>query len=123
MSVSNTKLQKHLKKLCHLWQKILKLEDWRVTLEICRHYVFEEDRLAEISVNQESKTAHIRVLDPADYDQEEWILPDSIESLVVHELLHIHFNPLSDYEKDSKRIAEEQAVHALTTALVSLANR
>lgn len=104
-------LEKTLKK----WQKRLRLEDW----EIQTHWVEPDELdgdLGEVFVFPEKRKANIKIArEKKDFDYS-WC-PWDPERTLVHELLHIYFEPLAPKNKHSK-ILTEQAVHTLSVALL-----
>ena len=120
--------QEELDAAIALWQKRLRLQDWDIKAEIKRGRDMRHDYpvsgLNTITVC--AKLAHIRLLDPLDYDCE--TEPQDHERTLVHELIHMHLQPLLNQveAEDSelcKRLwsATEQAITALDGAFVKLA--
>lgn len=106
---------------CEEWQKILRLQDWIVDLKISRERDFvTKDANAEISLNEQHKLAFVKILDPVDFDEDQFS-PQDMEKSLVHELLRIHFWPLR--ESDANETAEEQAINMIAGALVDLYRR
>lgn len=105
------------------WQRRLRLRDWTIEVCIRRYSDMPDDAIATIETFDERKDARISVLAPCDLP----LLKDrffgseaSNYSLsIVHELLHLHLLPLSSYEDQSRRIAEEQAINAISRALIA----
>ena len=108
--------------VCHLWQRVLRLEDWDVEVKVLRGYDLGEDTSAKINSFPPKKDAVLKLIDPRDHNPN-WRPVDSVEVDIVHELLHLHFGPLSEYGNEAKRLAEEQAVNAISRALVAAAQR
>lgn len=111
-----------LQKECELWQKKLRLQDWNVEVQLCRLNELPDDSLACVTHYEERKDAVIKLLAPIDIPLvKDHFLGNEAANYdisLVHELLHLHLIPLSDYRDDSKRIAEEQIVNALSRTLV-----
>lgn len=101
--------------LVAIWQQRLRLQDWDLDVNYVRGYDMS-DRLSygEIDVFQEKKFAKIDLLTAGDAFPGGYHGYD-LERTLVHELLHIHLAPLRD---DSKMVFEEQAIHAISVALV-----
>ena len=110
--------QQELEALCAEWQKLLRLQDWRVVVRLVRRYEMDDsDAWGECDWNLSNKRATIRVLDPQDAKPGSGYDP---ESVLVHELVHLHIAPFRP-ERDS--LAErlmEQAINCLEGALISL---
>lgn len=109
---------------CEEWQKILRLQDWIITVHIRRERDFTlSDSNAEIITTLPKRMATIHILDPIDYppDQSE---PQDMELSLVHELLHIHlFTFFADREDEMRIVAEEQAIEAISRGLIALARK
>lgn len=108
-----------LKALCKKWQQILRLQDWDV--EVCFVRQFEiEDADARCFPKLTRKEAKIKILNPIDFTGERLEgagTPRDIESLLIHELLHLHFDPFWCEEKE---LEMEQAIHSLAKAFVAV---
>ncbi|RJG26699.1 hypothetical protein [Paenibacillus thiaminolyticus] len=113
-----------LRAKCAEWQKVLRLQDWIVGVEICREReMHEQNRNAEIDAVLPKRMASIRILDPVDYPPDS-AEPQDMELSLVHELLHIHLFPLfADREEEMRLVAEEQAIEAISRGLIALARR
>lgn len=102
------------------WQKRLRLSDWIIKIDIARQKEFSaSDRIGEIAYNVYTKTAHIKILDPVDYD--DWDKQD-MERTLVHELVHLHFAEICyHFGKDNEfyNVFEEQAIEGITNAIIS----
>lgn len=105
--------QTQLEKLCRKWQKILRLQDWKISIGFCELREIKVNRYAEIKSNEHHKTATILIL------REELHPPGhcgeiySIEKIIVHELIHLHF---LCYDENT----EEVAINCISEALVKL---
>jgi len=101
-----------------LWQKRLRLEDWKIEVKIVRIWELEHGTLGHIDWSSPHKTAIIKVLNPADYELPADKIPADMELSIVHELVHLHLSVLP--LNKSSRNAEEQVVSMIADALVSL---
>ncbi len=112
--------QTELEQLCREWQEILSLRDWDVKPSIKRGRDFASSgNEAEINWELQTRTATIYILDPIDYpDDTKW--EQDIESSLVHELLHIYFAPFNATDGTLEKVAQEQAINAISLALVKL---
>lgn len=109
------------------WQRILRLQDWRITAEFADARIME-GKSGLTWFGATSKEARVRILPPS-----EWQSPSmrygvwDEELFLIHELVHLHLthwrdadsateptNPNLDWE------AKEQAIDLLATALFSL---
>lgn len=106
--------QKEAVKLCRQWQRHLRLMDWEVSVEVVRWHQLEEDTRGNCAMTVERKAAQITILNPEDWR------PDSPlydpEQTLVHELLHLHFEP---FWRNKKRLEMEQAIEAIAFGLVA----
>lgn len=114
--------EQELQELCRLWQKRLRLQDWDVTVKVARQRDMDTDSLAECGHQIRKRTAEITLLDPIDYPPGE-PQPQDHEVDLVHELLHLHFAPFRAEDGSPEQIAQEQAIHAISKALVQLARK
>lgn len=108
---------------CLLWQERLRLQDWNVEVRLCRlNEIAGGDALASITHYEERKDAVMRLLAPMDIPlvKEDFLgcEASNYDLSIVHELLHLHLIPLSDYNNPAKRVAEEQAINAISRCLV-----
>ena len=101
-----------------VWQKRLRLEDWKIEVKIVRVWELEQGTLGHIDWSIPHKTATIKVLSPADYELPKDRIPADIELSVVHELVHLHLSALP--LNKSSRSTEEQVVSRIADALVDL---
>lgn len=110
-----------LEDLLREWQKVLRLQDWVVTVKYARRYEMGQNRSGECSYVLPLKKAEIKLIDPNDHDPS-WIeIPDS-EVDLVHELEHLHFAPfMASMDEDYPGyVAMEQAIDLNAKALVAL---
>lgn len=105
------------------WQKKLRLQDWNVQVEVCRANDMPREALASIEHFEERKDAKLYLLAPCDVPlvENHFLRGEAAnyDISIVHELLHLHLIPLSEYDNPVKRVAEEQVVNALSRALVA----
>lgn len=99
------------------WQERLRLQDWDVTICTRRHWELKEV-CAQVTLVLNKKAALISILDPNDYQPDEFSV-DGIERAIVHELLHLHLEPLAPEDREGLQwTALEQAINAISHALV-----
>lgn len=116
-----------LRDRCEVWQRILRLQDWDVQLEIVRQHVLSDGRLGECALGNNVRKARIRILDSRDIDGQDMMDHDEAwdwELTLVHELLHVHMHDVTpDGHKagSPEQIANERAVDAISKSLVMLA--
>jgi hypothetical protein len=99
------------------WQHRLALEDWNITVTVSRVADLKPRTLGNIHWDLKTRTATIRVLDPADYTLTGAAMLRDIETTVVHELVHLTLAPMLD-RTDANRSAEENAVNRITENLL-----
>lgn len=102
------------------WQKQLRLEDWEVkySLRVCGALLGNGHSEGATRTLIKRKECLVTILRhdncsyPEDYD---------MEQTLVHELLHLHFDPyFSNDEKSLTHIAQEQTIDQLAHAFVRL---
>ncbi|GIO36211.1 hypothetical protein J41TS12_10720 [Paenibacillus antibioticophila] len=112
--------EEELRIRCTEWQKILRLQDWIVVLEIKRGRDMPINNVCgSCSWELTQKMAAISILDPIDYPPDS-IAPNDMELTLVHELLHLHFCSI---EPDGASVAGEQAIESISWGLIALARR
>lgn len=113
-----SKAEKFLDGKLEIWLQQLKLDEWTVTVELLRKSEMKSRTLGGIHWDKDAKTAHIEVLDPADYSLPfDEVLAD-LEFTLVHELVHLELSSLPRSVKS--RDTEEQVVNQLAEALLAL---
>jgi len=109
--------------LCALWQKRLRLQDWDVAVRFAPwHELKGGTRGGQVQWIREKRAAFIDVARPGETEPNS-VWPYDLEITLVHELLHLHTQGLGTRAGSPEEEAEEQAVHALSCALVSLARQ
>lgn len=107
---------------CKLWQKRLRLQDWNIEVKVKRFTEMPSEALAAIQSFEERKDAFMYLLAPIDIElvQDRFLGNEAANysMSIVHELLHLQLLPLSEYDDERKRIAEEQIVNTLSRVLV-----
>ncbi len=109
---------RHLKRWVKKWQKILRLEDWDIRIELVRQYDLEPEDQARVKRLSTQRKAKIEIVDPGDYGPDQLSGPQDIEQTIVHELVHVYFVGLDKFEGAAMTLYE-QAVDSLATALVN----
>ena len=105
------------------WQKILRLQDWVVTLKEVKSKDMDSKYVsATIETHADKKRARIEYL-PLEEQAEDHFETRDVERNLVHELLHLHFDPFDTDPNTPERLAEEQAVSSLADALIALDRR
>lgn len=98
-------------------QAELRLRDWRIEISYVRDLTTDDGRIIHglCQPLADAKVATIQIRDP-----ETPVGPrdPSVEEILVHELVHLHFAPLAGFTQ-ADVVAEEQAVWALAEALVT----
>jgi len=98
------------------WQAALRLQHWTITIQYTRRL----GASAQVRYFVNSLKAKIEVIDPIDYDADFCNEPQDAERSVVHELMHLHFAPISPDNDSPGHLHEEQAVEALSRAVVAI---
>lgn len=121
--LNEEELEKILRVRCRYWQKKLRLQDWNVEVTLKRHYeMAHPDCVGCTQIFDEEKDAKIELLSPLDIagvagsfiNHEEL----NYDITLVHELLHLHFSPFVEDDTTPKGVAQEQAINAISKALV-----
>jgi hypothetical protein len=101
-----------------VWRQRLKLEDWRISVEMARLSDLPPKTLGGIRWDKTKKTAVIFVLDPADYQLPFREMLDDMELTIVHELVHLDLASLP--RGQASRGSEERAVSGIAEAMLGL---
>lgn len=113
-----------LKELCALWQKRLRLQDWRIDARFADSGEMDGAQ-GDAHFQREKKVGVIRILKPEAFDETDHYhkaFPDLFdpERTLVHELLHAPLDGLFDLPDDAGELvlaAQEQAIEQITDAL------
>lgn len=112
-----TPLEKRIKKYMAKWQKLLRLQDWRIKLIICPKEQGEEAFCGKTMVQPDQRCAIVKIMEPV----QDWA-DNELEATVIHELLHLHFEP-HFWGKDERRDVEmEASVDTISIVLMKLSN-
>jgi hypothetical protein len=106
-----------------LWQKRLRLEDWKISLIVSHPSDLRRGTLGNIHWDADQKTAKIRVLSASDYNGSLSDALKDMEFTVVHELIHLELSPVTRSEESrsaESRTAEEDAVNRMADTLLEL---
>lgn len=101
------------------WQRILRLQDWKVKAFLKREddmSVPDADGVCHFQITK--KRGHIELRDPIDFGSPSF--PVNLEQVIVHELLHLHFAPFQGKAGSPQLLAQEQAIEAIADALIEL---
>ncbi|HEY9748532.1 MAG TPA: hypothetical protein V6C63_07630, partial [Allocoleopsis sp.] len=110
-----------LYKKCEHWQKILRLQDWQVEVKFSRASdLSSPTNSGQAHINSTHKAALIKLLDPIDQQDSDRMIEADQEETLVHELIHLHFDPFMDHSISPRNTAQEIAIEMLSQALVSL---
>jgi hypothetical protein len=103
------------------WQKVLRLQDWDVEVNVVRaRDMTLENSAAAVTWVLPKRMASVTIMDPIDYPPGLMGEQDQEVSL-VHELLHLHYAPFDETEKGSlPEVMLEQSIEAISRALVLL---
>lgn len=124
--MSENPIQDEARALCDEWQKRLRLQDWRISVDVLRHYRMPETvceggtEAAHMVKHRHTKQAEITICHPDDVHPETPDKPASLEQSIIHELLHIHMDAW-DPEPDCSDYWEmECAINLIADAMVAL---
>lgn len=111
-----TKLEKRVQGYINTWRKILRLEDWRIKLEVIpRGYANWNSNLGQSRVVTHLKCVELQILEPTDE-----VTDAELEATVVHELLHIHLDCYPWRQDATRDIQMEQVIDTLSILLIKL---
>lgn len=106
--------------LVRKWQPRLRLGNWKVTIQYRRIFDMGPQESGNCGWTIENLTAHINLIDPADFDPG-LTLPQDTERTVVHELLHLLFaGSKINANEEMERFILEQAITRIADLLVAL---
>jgi hypothetical protein len=106
---------------CEYWQKILRLQDWKIDLRIVKRYEMSTPwRVAECQPSLESKWTSIKLLDAADLNPNSPDQDKDQELCIVHELLHLHIRPFEPKHDTLESTMMEACIESTAQALVNL---
>lgn len=117
-----------LRERCAYWQRILRLQDWRVDVRLADS-AETDGQLGNCHVFQDAKLAIIRILraetrDLTDIYSQAFPESDDPEFTLIHELLHIPFDSiLNDEAERHEKIMQEQALDFVAGALFELSRK
>lgn len=103
-----------------MWQKLLRLQDWNITVNVKRrHQMSDQGALGLCKRYPDSKDADIDILSVQDIVAYKEGDDADYELTLVHELLHVHFAFMNNDEGHARQ-QEELIVSTLSRALVKL---
>jgi hypothetical protein len=115
-----------LKDRCAYWQRLLRLQDWRIDVKFVDTENLADDALGSCSPFSDAKLAIIKLAReeatgktgafatsfPEHYDT---------ERLLIHELLHIPLHGvITEDASEPERVLQEQAIESIADALIAL---
>lgn len=114
-----------VKKRIAYWSEIIRVQDWTIRIKVLREFEMKNSNCwAYIERYRPKRQATLALLHPIDYGNEAFDdLEADPELSILHELLHLRFDPFENFcgdEKEDRELAEEQVVHDLATALLKL---
>lgn len=111
--------QEKVQKCARMWADSIGLKDWRIEVRVLPKP--DDNVLGRCQITVERKIAAISIYEwtPVQNDA----IEEDLEETIVHELLHIHTQPIVHLKGDGKSLAEEQAVECLSVALVQLSRK
>jgi hypothetical protein len=111
---------KKLQKLTQEWQKLLRLQDWRVRVEFVEPLEMEDPgSMGQCQTDRGLRQVKIKLRSP-EYNCYENEFNQDVEATLVHELLHVYTNLIIHAPDSTQGLFVEQAIEAMTMALLSL---
>lgn len=116
----NTLSQVEAEERLHYWQGVLRMQDWRIRLDIVRGS--EMDEAYGRITKSDMRDARILLMDAIDVPSESRTnVNTDMEVTLVHELLHARFHDIGSPEQDTAEWRNmEAAIEATAQALVAL---
>ena len=111
--------QKEAEQFLQEWQKVLRLQDWDLKIQIVRaRDLVGGESMAEVTYKHTKRMAIINLLDPIDYGEYLW--EQNHEISLVHELLHLHFIGFEAESGTAEDDAQEMTIDVISKSLVFL---
>lgn len=106
------------------WQRVLRLQDWDLRVEVVRWHEFGQDGpyMGQMIPHVNKAVANIKLIAPDDASPG-WMREYDMEKTLVHELLHIHFQNARPNDAKADERGEERAIEAIAEALIALDRR
>lgn len=101
-----------------MWQKRLGLDAWKIVVKQSAPGELRPGTLGNIYWDVDTHTARIRVLQATSYKTPYRVALEDMEFTVLHELIHLELASLP--RSEASRGDEEEAVNAMTKALLTL---
>lgn len=112
--------EEELKERLKYWKKKLRLQDWMIWIELAKSQdMMNPNCEAQINHLQQNKQAKILIVHPDHRPHESWY-PQDMEWSLVHELLHLHLNPIENENNPNNYDFVEQAIESITHGLIAL---
>ena len=119
----NIPTQRQLDAWIREWQRVLRLQDWRVNIALARENEMPDTGMhGQTWIHPEHKRARIWLRHPLDY-QDRGGCEDDIEQTLVHEIVHLHFERFYDKNESPTQTAQETAIDLIACGLVELKRR
>lgn len=117
---------KEIQQKLKYWQEKLRLGDWKVKLELVPDHKLSSDSLGgECNWSLFTKEAKIEISDTGE-SRDDGVHTFDHEFILVHELLHLHFAPITDKYIDTADFEsfysryEENAINMITDGLLAV---
>lgn len=113
-------MSEDLDQLLEYWQKALRLQDWTGTAEYANLVEFTDQFAGgDIDHCYQQKGFKIKIV-PPDQLAKDCYGEKAAESTIIHELLHLHFQPFMEKEAGPKKDSQELAINKISEALYRL---
>jgi hypothetical protein len=113
--------QSYVTERLNVWQRRLKLQDWKISIMMAHRGDLKPDTLGNIKWDAGDRSAVLHVLDASEYQLSCREMLNDMEFTVVHELIHLELASLP--RSEASRNAEEYAVNQIVEALLALDRR
>lgn len=114
--------QKELERACRAWQARLKVQDWDILPRLVRsHEMRSPTHMGRTDFASQAKTARIKITDPRDYPPDMFtpVTPEDWETTLIHELLHVVFEPIERDVAEGENQEHERIIWPLAGLLMS----
>ncbi len=101
------------------WQETLGLQSWDITVKFVEPWKIDEDCTARSDIEPHHLKAKIEIVNPRFHNKEAPFY-ETIEHLLVHELLHIRLFPDGVKEDTPQNLSLEQGINYLARYLLGL---
>lgn len=108
---------RQLQRCMRRWREVLGLHAWNITIKYVKPWKIDEDCTARSDIDPYHQKVLVEITDPK-FHNKEGVEYETVETLVVHELLHIRLFPDGVAEGTPQNLAIEQGINYLARLLI-----